>query len=75
MPDALVIALIAGPVVTAITILSARITALEKRLTQLDAENDLIWLWARRLLDHYYRYRRADAPDPPEPPPGIRGHE
>lgn len=74
MPDALV-SVIGAVVVAAVGVLAARLTTLERRLARLDAENDHLWLWARRLHDLYYRHRRTDAPDPPPPPPGIRGSE
>ncbi len=42
----------------------------EKRATATDDYNRRMWLWARRHVDLYYRWRRDGAPDPepiPEP--------
>lgn len=42
----------------------------EKRAAAVDDYNRRMWLWARRHVDLYYRWRRDGAPDPepiPEP--------
>lgn len=39
-----------------------------KRISALEKSERALWWWARIIADHYYRYRRADAPDLPAPP-------
>ena len=41
-----------------------RLHGLEENLKSARAYNLLLWEWARKQLDLYYRYRREDAPDP-----------
>lgn len=45
-----------------------RISDLENRVQQVAARETRLWWWARTLQDFYYRHRKADAPDLPEPP-------
>lgn len=45
-----------------------RIAHLEEQVRQRDEYNRKLWIWARALLDYYFRYRRENSPDPPDPP-------
>lgn len=46
----------------------SRVSSLEDQLDDERAFNRDLWAFARKLLDYYYRFRVADAPDPPELP-------
>lgn len=41
-----------------------RIATVEKQLKQAQSYNRRMWLWARRHIDLYYRWRREGAPEP-----------
>lgn len=44
--------------------LYSRLNGLEGELKGARAYNILLWEWARKHIDLYYRYRRDDSPDP-----------
>lgn len=48
--------------------ISGRLHKVEEELAKERAYNRLIWLWARRFVDQYYKWRREGAPDPPPLP-------
>jgi len=41
-----------------------RLHSLEGRVRESERYNRGLWLWARRLMDMYYRHRVPDSPDP-----------
>ena len=42
----------------------SRLNSLEENLKSARAYNLVLWEWARKQVDLYYRYRQAGAPDP-----------
>lgn len=44
--------------------LYTRLNGLEENLKSARTYNLLLWEWARKHLDLYYRYRQEGAPDP-----------
>ena len=44
--------------------LYSRLNGLEGELKGARGYNILLWEWARKHIDLYYRYRQDDAPDP-----------
>lgn len=44
--------------------LYTRLNGLEETLKSARAYNMLLWEWARKQVDLYYRFRRDGAPDP-----------
>lgn len=67
MTETIVVALLTfvGAVITA---LIAGGVTLAIQLTRWRADNHLLWLHNRQLIDHIYR---GNPPPPPPPPPGL----
>ncbi|GGF30229.1 hypothetical protein GCM10010922_01490 [Microbacterium sorbitolivorans] len=67
MTETLVIALLVflGTVIAALV---AGGVTLAVQLTRWKADNHLLWLHNRQLIDHIYR---GNPPPPPPPPPGL----
>lgn len=57
-----------GVVGTLLGHLYSRLNGLEGELKGAHAYNILLWEWARKHIDLYYRFRREGSPDP-EPIP------
>ena len=58
--------IVAGMTVTGVLLghFYSRLHVLEETLNNARAYNLLLWEWARKQVDLYYRHRKADAPDP-----------
>lgn len=49
-----------------LTQLLVRVGNLEKKLESEQSRLKILWGAFRKLIDMYYRYRKPEAPDPPE---------
>lgn len=49
-----------------LTQLLIRVGNLEKKLAHEQSRLKILWGAFRKLIDMYYRYRKPEAPDPPE---------
>lgn len=58
--------IVAGIAVTGVLLghFYARLGGLEENLKSARTYNLLLWEWARKHVDLYYRYRQEGAPDP-----------
>lgn len=58
--------IVAGITVTGVLLghFYTRLNGLEENLKNARNYNLLLWEWARKHIDLYYRYRQEDAPDP-----------
>ena len=57
-----------GAVGVVLGLLWRRISQLETKLAKRDDHLRAVWWWARRIADLYYRHRKDNAPDLPDPP-------